>query len=230
MRALIVSHDHLSPPGLVGERLTFHGYELVRHVVVPATRFGAPGVEPRFPDFTAFDAVVVLGAPWSAYDPLVASWVPAEIDQLRRADAAGVPVLGICFGGQLLAVAHGGSVARSPVAEIGWHSVSTDEPAVVPAGPWFEWHYDRWTVPVGGVEIARNSAASQAFMLRRNLAVQFHPEITVEVVAAWLAHGGEAQAVAAGMSAEGLVASTRAAEGAGRERAFALVDAFVRRG
>ena len=42
--------------------------------------------------------------------------------------------------------------------EIGWHQVGTDAPDLVPGGPWFQWHFDRFDVPPGGVELARNAA------------------------------------------------------------------------
>ena len=114
MRLLVIQHDHASPLGPVAERFAERGYDATSHLVVPADRFHDPGVETEFPDFTRFDAVVLMGAPWSAYDELVASWVLPERDRLRGADEAGVPVLGICFGGQLLAATLGGAVGPSP--------------------------------------------------------------------------------------------------------------------
>ncbi|WP_308121172.1 type 1 glutamine amidotransferase [Paractinoplanes bogorensis] len=226
MKLLVVQHDHVSPLGRIAERFTDHGYDLVHHTVVPADRFDTPGVTTEFPDFTAFDAVLAMGAPWSTYDhALIGSWVRPEMEQLRRADAAGVPVLGICFGGQLLAAAHGGSVARSPRPEIGWTDLRTDDEAVVPAGPWFEWHYDRWTLPPGAVEVARNDAASQAFVLRRNLALQFHPELTPAMLDGWLAQGA---AATLNLDVEALVARTRHESERATRQAHALVDGFVR--
>lgn len=226
-RALIVQHDHVSPPGFVGERLSDRGYDLILKSVVPAPRFHDPGVEADFPDFEGFDVVVALGAPWSTYDELVASWARPELEQLRRADRAGVPVLGICFGGQMIATAHGGSVHASPSPEIGWTEVVSDDDALVPGGPWFQWHYDRWSVPPGAIEVARNPVASQAFVLRRNLAVQFHPELTLDTLRGWLDHGGSAKAEAAGISGDLLLGATRDLEQEARERAWRLVDAFL---
>lgn len=230
MQVLVVAHDHVSPSAAVGERFAERGYDLVEHLVVPAERFRSPGVEAAFPDFTAFDAVLALGSPWSTYDDAtVGSWVAPELDQLRAADAAGVPVLGICFGGQLLAQAHRGRVAASPRPEIGWTTVASDEPAIVPAGRWFQWHFDAWTVPPGAREIARNDAASQAFVLRRNLAVQFHPELDSGVLAGWLASGDAEVAAARGIDPERLLSETAALDHVGRTRARALVDGFLDR-
>ena len=64
-----------------------------------------------------------------------------------------------------------------PTPEIGWYDVDTDQPEMVPGGPWFQWHFDRWTLPPGATEIARTANSSQAFVLGRALALQFHPEI-----------------------------------------------------
>jgi len=227
MRVLVVAHDHVSPTGFLGERFEERGYDLVRHDVVSSDRFHSPGVEPRFPSFTDFEAVVAMGAPWSAYEDAVGSWVTSEVDELRRADAAGVPVLGICFGGQLLAQAHGGDVWLSSRPEIGWVTVRSAAPHIVPEGPWFQWHYDAWTVPTDAREIARNEAASQAFVLRRNLAVQFHPELNGAMLAGWLGNGGADKATAFGLDPKQLLVDTEAADERSRARAHALVDGFL---
>lgn len=226
-RALIIQHDHVSPPGFVGERLADRGYDLTLLTVVPPTRFHDPGVEAQFPDFDAYDVVVAMGAPWSTYDELVGSWARPEIEQLLRADTAGVPVLGICFGGQMLATAHGGSVGRSPAPEIGWTEVASDDDALVPSGPWFQWHYDRWALPPGATEVARNPAASQAFVLRRNLAVQFHPELDLAALQGWLDNGGIAEAEAQGIDPQELLRETKEREPVARDRTARLVDAFL---
>lgn len=229
MRALVIQHDHVSPPGPVGQRLDERHFEVVEHEVVSAERFHAPGVTPRFPDVAEFDLVVPMGAPWASYDTAVASWVSPELDLLRKADRVGVPVLGICFGGQLLALAHGGTVSRSPSPEFGWLRVETDDPALIPPGPWFQWHFDRWRLPPAAREIARNTAASQAFELRRNLAVQFHPELTAGMLHGWLGNGGSEQLRGQGVDPDRLYAETVEQEPAAVTRTLALVDAFLDR-
>jgi GMP synthase-like glutamine amidotransferase len=230
MRALVIQHDHVSPPGAVGRRLVERGADLVLHQVVPAERHRSPGVVTEFPEVSAFDVVVAMGAPWSAYDrESIGSWVEPELDLLRSADRHGVPVLGLCFGGQLLAAAHGGSVVRAQQAELGWTVVETDDATLVPAGPWFEWHVDRWDLPPGSREIARNAVASQAFVLRRNLAVQFHPELDAAMLRLWLDAGGAEVARALGHDPSVLLRETLDREAAARRRAAALVDAFLDR-
>jgi GMP synthase-like glutamine amidotransferase len=229
-RVLFIAHDHVSPPGIVGDCFADRGWDIKELLVVPADRFHDPGVDVDLPDPRDYDAIVPLGAPWAVYDDeLVGSWVRPELEMLRAADAAGVPVLGICFGGQLLAAAHGGSVDRAPSFEIGWHVVHTDDATIVPSGPWFQWHMDRWQLPPGAREIARNAAASQAFVLRRNLALQFHPELDPVALKMWLDEGGADEARARGLDPDVLVAHTRAEEPAARQRTKVLVDAFLDR-
>lgn len=228
MRALVIQHDHTDVPGSVGDRLTERGYALAVHQVVPAERFRTPNVRTTFPDPEDVDVVVAMGAPWSVYDTdAIGTWLEPELELLRRADAAAVPVLGICFGGQALALAHGGSVARSPTPELGWEAVSSDDEALVPSGPWFQWHYDRWALPAGATEVARNARASQAFVLRRNLAVQFHPEMSPAVLATWLDNGGDEDLSRFGREPGELLAETRRRDLANRARARRLVDAFL---
>ncbi len=113
------------------------------------------------------------------------SWVAEEIEWLRAADAAGLPILGICFGAQALASALGGSVHRLPKPEVGWVTVETSDPDRLPAGPWMAWHEDGFTLPPLAYELASNAFGVQAFCHCRHLAVQFHPEVTPAIVADW---------------------------------------------
>lgn len=230
MRALLIQHDHICTPGFVGERLLDRGLDLVVHQVVKEDRFLSPNVEIEFPDPTDFDAIIPMGAPWSVYDhDAIGTWVPAELTMLRDAHHHEVPVLGICFGGQMLAAAHGGSVARSAAPEIGWVNVDSDDESLVPSGSWFQWHYDRWQLPKHAQEVARNANSSQAFLLGRNLAVQFHPEMTSEILASWIATGGAAEVDQFGMELETLVRQTTESDASNRKRAHRLVDQFLDR-
>ncbi len=230
MRALLIQHDHICTPGFVGERLLDRGFDLVVHQVVREDRFLSPNVEIEFPDPTDFDAIIPMGAPWSVYDhEAIGTWVPAELTMLRDAHQHEVPVLGICFGGQMLAAAHGGSVARSAAPEIGWVNVDSDDESLVPSGIWFQWHYDRWQLPKHAQEVAHNANSSQAFVLGRNLAVQFHPEMTSEILTSWIATGGAAEIDQFGMELETLVRQTAENDVSNRERAHRLVDQFLDR-
>lgn len=228
MRVLFVQQDHVSPVGPVGERFAERGYDVEEFLVVPPERFAEPGVEVSFPDPLDYDAIVPMGAPWSVYDEAtIGAWVLEEIGLLRRAHDAGVPVLGICFGGQALATALGGSVERAPEAEIGWYAVDSADPGLVEEGPWFQWHHDRWTTPPGARLLASTPRAPQAFVQDRSMGVQFHPELVGTMLAGWLANGGEAYMRAHGIDPDAVVAQTAQEEPRAVERSRRLVDRFL---
>lgn len=228
MRALVIRHDHVSLSGPVGDRIAQLGYETDELTVVPAERYDTPAVEFTFPDPAGYDLIVLLGAPWSVYDRAsVAPWIDGELELLRTAYAAELLVLGICFGAQALATALGGSVEAAPRHEIGWTVVESDVPELIPAGPWFQWHFDRFVVPPGAVALARSAVGPQAFRAGRALGVQFHPELDEETLLGWLDSGGRREAAANGEDPDRLIAETRARHEESRQRAYDLVDAFL---
>ena len=228
MRVLFIKQDHVSPAGPVADAFTDLGYDVGELLVVPPDRFGDPGVTVTFPDPAAFDAIVPMGAPWSVYDEAtIGSWVGDEIGFLRAALAAGVPILGICFGGQALAAALGGSVLPASEPEIGWRLVTTGRPELVEPGPWFQWHSDRWQLPPGISAFARTPVAEQAFVAGRALGLQFHPELTPAMLDGWLGNGGDAHLAALGINAGLLVEQTRLLAAAASRRAHLLVRRFV---
>ena len=230
MRALVVQHDHVTEPGLVGDRLMERGYDLTALTVVPEDRHHAPDVSFDFPDADGWDLIVSLGAPWSVYDETaVGGWIGGELALLRKAHHLGVPVLGVCFGAQALTTALGGSVEAAPRPEIGWVEVATEDPALVGPGPWFQWHYDRCLPPPGAVSVARNDVCVQAFRTGRSLGVQFHPEITTRMVRGWLDNGGAEQCAGHGVEPGELLARCRDLEPTARANARHLVDGFLDR-
>jgi GMP synthase-like glutamine amidotransferase len=230
VHALMIQHDHICTPGFVGERFVDRGYDLRVHQVVSEGRFRSPNVETQFPEPTDFDVIISMGAPWSVYDhETIGSWVLPEVAMLQDAHVDQVPVFGICFGGQLLAAAHGGAVARSAAPEIGWVEIESDDESRVPGGEWFQWHYDSWEMPDLATELARNASSSQAFVIGRNLAVQFHPEVSSAILASWIATGGAEEMNRLGMSVEALVRQTAARDVTNREKAHRLVDLFLDR-
>ncbi|PQD98002.1 glutamine amidotransferase [Mycobacterium sp. EPG1] len=191
-KVLFLLNEHSATEALLGDAFAENGFDIDTFVVVPAEKAHDPAGDVTFPDPLGYDVIVPLGATWAVYNPaLLETWVSTEMQMMRDAADAGIALLGVCFGGQLLAQAFGGTVGRAPRQEVGWYDVTSDRPDVVPAGPWFQWHFDRWTLPPGATEIARTANASQAFTLGRTLALQFHPEVDADLLKVWLAddHG-----------------------------------------
>ena len=230
MKVLFIQQDHVSPTGPVGEAFSERGYDISEFLVVPADRFHQPSVTVDLPDPRDFDAIVPMGAPWSIYDhETIGTWVHDEIEFLRRAHEDDVPILAICFGAQALAAALGGAVIPSERPEIGWTVVDSADPSLVPPGPWFQWHGDRWVLPDGLRAFARTEVAEQAFTTGRSLAVQFHPELTPTMLEGWLGNGGDAHAVQLGIDPQTLRDQTAVEAEAADTRARALVTAFLDR-
>jgi GMP synthase-like glutamine amidotransferase len=230
VRVLFVKQDHVSPDGLVGEAFTSLGYDVSEFTVVPRERYHSPDVTVTFPDPLAYDAIVAFGAAWAVYDvAATGSWIGDEIAFTRQAIAGGVPVLGICFGGQMLAAALGGRVVRASRPEIGWNVIESDEPGLVDPGPWFQWHFDRFELPAGTPVLARTALANQAFTAGRSLGLQFHPELTPSVLECWLDVGGEAELAAQGIDTTALLAQTRSLADDAATRTRELVRCFVQK-
>ncbi|OIP07199.1 MAG: glutamine amidotransferase [Betaproteobacteria bacterium CG2_30_59_46] len=148
-------------------------------------------------DARQFSGLVFMGGPMSVNDDL--PWIPHSLELIRQAAQAGIPVLGHCLGGQLMAKALGGVVGRNPVKEIGWGEVVAADNAT--ARTWFgetrnfdafHWHGETFTIPPGATVILGNShCANQAFALGKNLAMQCHIEMTEEMVREWCELGME---------------------------------------
>jgi len=218
MRVLVLKPQELSRTGHVGASLVGRGAEVVEHVL------DADGTPPRL---DGFDAVVVTGAPWSVDGDEVRPWIGVLLERLREAVAREVPVLGICFGAQAFAEANGGWVARARDKEVGLHEVETDDPDLVPAGPWFMWHGDTFGPPEGATVVARTDAGPQAYTLGPHLLVQFHPEATADTVSAWLDYD-DADFHASGIDPEATLAELRRNESDARARADAFLGRFLR--
>ncbi len=203
MRVVVVRHHAIDEAGFIADAFEARGAELAVHQFPK----GGP-----LPSLDSVDHIVVLGAAWSVYEERISGWIGDELDWLRAADAAGIPVLGICFGAQALTAALGGQVEAAPQSEVGWTTVETLDPALIEPGPWLEFHHDRCIPPPGARLLARNELCVQAFSLRQHLAVQFHPEVDAAQVSLWLNDGGKAEAERAGQDPDKLIAQSEAEE------------------
>jgi GMP synthase-like glutamine amidotransferase len=145
-------------------------------------------------DPTQFAGIGMMGGPMSANDPL--PWNAPMQALIRRAVESGVPVIGHCLGGQLMAKALGGSVHRAQTTEIGWIDVEAIDAGV--AREWFggcarfttfEWHYEAFTLPPGAKLVLTNAFnRHQAYVVDgTHIGFQGHPEMTAEIARSWIA-------------------------------------------
>ena len=176
LRVLIVQHEDPTPAGYVNEWLEEQGADVEVYRI---------DLEHRRVDPTRYDMIVSLGSEFAAFDDSI-SWIDREKDLLIEAYGADVPILGLCFGGQLLARVLGGKSYRGEISEVGWLPVRSVDEDLVPPGPWFQWHFDTFSVPPGGELIADSEAGPQAFVVGRSLGVQFHPEVNNQIMEDWV--------------------------------------------
>ena len=121
-RALFIEHDHVTLSGPLWRAFENRGYEIVRMPIVEEHNFETPNVHVEWPDFSEYDVIVPMGSPWGVWeDDRIGNWLLPELELVTNAHNSGQPIFGVCFGGQLMARALGGSVARAPRSEIGWH-------------------------------------------------------------------------------------------------------------
>ncbi len=213
---LLIEQEPLAPAGHLRDWLDQR--EIPYEVVTPSS-----GEE--VPDVSRFAGVIALGSTKSAYDDHV-PWVAQELDQLRRAVDGGTPVLGICFGAQALARSLGATVAPASRTEIGWVQVGGQDGGPIADGPWFTWHSDVFELPDGATLLARNGHSIQAFAHGPHLGVQFHPEVTPEIIERWL-ELAEREGVIADGDADRRRISADYEQA--RANAFALFDAWYER-
>jgi GMP synthase-like glutamine amidotransferase len=215
-RVVVIRHHDIDSAGFIADAFEARGASLAVHLF--------PG-EARLPALDGADHVVVLGAVNSVNDP--DPWIAEELAWLRAADAAGVPVLGICFGAQALCAALGGRVEAMGRHEIGWVLVDSLDHDVIPAGPWLEFHNDRCLLPAAAAVLARNDTAVQAFRIGRHLAVQFHPEVDGPQLKRWLDAHTDGDGGKLGIDPDQFLADTIREEPAARARADRLVAAAL---
>ncbi|MGO1949711.1 MAG: glutamine amidotransferase-related protein [Mycobacteriaceae bacterium] len=146
------------------------------------------------------DLLVVMGGPVSTADPRY-PYLDEVVDLIRSRHAAGRPVLGVCLGAQLLAVALGGRIVpgAGPM-QIGWSPVTLTEAGLegplrhLEGRPVLHWHGDRIELPDGksamasGVERLAydDDSPVQAFQSNHALGLQFHPEVDPSRIEQWL--------------------------------------------
>jgi GMP synthase (glutamine-hydrolysing) len=153
-----------------------------------------------YPNVDDIAGMVSMGGPMGANDEHEHPWIKREVELLRQAVMAGLPVAGICLGGQMMARAMGGRVENNPTHELGWFPIQvTDEgkkdPILGAAGSQptvYHWHGDTFHLPENAVLLAHSRACPrQAYRIgERAYGFQFHPEADHQLVNEWLDENG----------------------------------------
>ncbi len=192
MRLHVLQHDPLENEGLIRDWADGRGVTLRRTRMFAGDALPVP---------SEVDGVVVLGGAMNVYQYAEYPWLYREKTFLLDRLEAGLPMLGICLGAQLLADVLGVPVRRNPVPEQGWWPVQWSEAArqrppfdaEPPETMVFHWHEDTFRMPVGATLLASSAACRhQAFEYAggRVLGLQFHLEWTADMIRALLNGAG----------------------------------------
>jgi len=184
----IIQNDPQVPPGNIAENLDAAGVLYVVH---------HPYSGDPLPELFDVSALIVMGGAMGAGDDDRHPFLYDLKLFIKEAVSAGIPYLGVCLGGQLLAAALGARVESKRWEELGSLPLSLTEtgrldalfsglPAAFDS---FQWHHDSFDIPAGGVLLARSTACPhQAFRVGACAwGTQFHPEVTEQIIRDWCA-------------------------------------------
>lgn len=169
--------------GNIGVWISFKGHRLTKTLLYE---------KPVFPETEEFDMLLIMGGTMSVYQEKEFPWLKPEKEFVRKVIDTGRPVLGSCFGAQLIAEVLGGKVTRNRFKEIGWHRVKalagenlnieeeiiSELPDLFPEFNAFMWHGDTFEIPPAAERLFESEACqNQGFIYGENvLGLQFHPE------------------------------------------------------
>jgi GMP synthase (glutamine-hydrolysing) len=216
VRVLAIVHQRDGGPGIFSEAIRECGaaleeWHLTERPEPPADPFG-------------YDAVFTLGGSMNVDQEGRHAWLADEKALLAELIERGVPLLGLCLGGQMIAAAAGAQPRRAPEPEIGWFDVELtpegrSDPLLGPLAPEFEafeWHSYEFPLPPGAVPLARTDLCLQAFRVgERAWGLQFHPELDAAGLHGWIDdYRADEDAVRLGLDWAALRAASEAKIGA----------------
>ena len=144
-------------------------------------------------DLNAVSGLIFMGGPYSVNDNH--KWIEDEKDLIRTAIQKDIPMMGVCFGAQLISKVLGAEVKPATKMEAGWHTIKADASMLnnsqvlnlEDSFEVFEWHEDTFAIPDGAIPIFKGSSTeNQGYVYGKILAMQFHLEMTEQMVTEWL--------------------------------------------
>lgn len=182
---VLFQHGAGEPPGYILELLRERELE---YDIIPVFKTGkvSRGIDGSH--------LVFLGGQMSVNNEIEYPWLRQEKQIIRKAISTGIPVLGICLGAQLIASALGKKVFRCE-EERGWCEVRKNMSSGLTGAEntltVFQWHHESFELPDGSELLYRGDRVeNQMFITGCATGVQFHPEVTEEIINDWLVSAG----------------------------------------
>lgn len=184
MRVLVVKHVPWEGPHRIGEALIAGGFELDVRCVLDGD---------VLPAADEVAGAVFMGGPMNVDEVETYPGLLVEREWIAAAAAAGLPMLGVCLGAQLLARALGSAVLAGPEPEIGWAPVriidASDPLAghLAPETDVLHWHGDVFDLPPGATLLASSARTEvQGFRKDNAWGFLFHAEADLELARLWM--------------------------------------------
>ncbi|HVM86580.1 MAG TPA: type 1 glutamine amidotransferase [Puia sp.] len=189
------------------------------------------------PEQNDFDALIIMGGPMSIHDEKEFPWLKKEKEFIKTAIDKNKKILGICLGSQLLADAFGAKVYANKEKEIGFMPVCFTKDALQQS--WFDgfsecetvfhWHGETFDLPHNATLLAQTDVCqNQAYMVGTHvLAIQFHLELTREIVKNMIAHEGHELVSANNIHSANKIAGELSYLERNKKLLFGLLDKFI---
>ena len=228
---LVFQHDPFEDLGFFAEVLEKQGadYRVIRlfHGEMPEEEIKNVG------------SLIVLGGPMGVSEEEEFPFLRWEKRIIRAAIDEAVPVLGICFGAQLIASILGTQVFHGPVKEIGWNPISITAHGQVDSllgylpenATVFQWHGDGFDLPPGAIRLASSAHYStQAFRVGKKIyGLQFHLEVTPRMIERWIDQRSKDLALAPYVLPDKILADTQSYAPTLKYYAERFLSEFIRR-
>jgi GMP synthase-like glutamine amidotransferase len=224
---LVIQFQDYAPLGALEGPLRERGHELVEWRLDRA--------EARPASLDGVGGVIALGGRMDPDQDAEHPWLADVRDVLAEAVERGIPTLGLCLGGQLLAQSLGGRAGPVAEPEIGWFEVEVEPAAagdpllagLATTQPAFLWHHYGFTLPPGATLLARTPRAAQAFRVGDlTWGLQFHIEVDGPIAQSWIVLG-RSELVGHGLDPDALARESQARAAPYLDASHALAAGFA---